>query len=171
VSIEAETAAQTDVQTPAGDDPTPELHGGSTKPKKFANVEELWDALEEYGDFHDGTKTRRVGDRVQGGGEENFSSTQERIMRQNKTIDRAMIRLAVLSPQSHRLIHAYYRMPGPSGSAAARDEARGWIAAAKYAGLLVDQQDRLPRTAFDLLLTDAVWLLFVAHHAKRVLRP
>lgn len=139
----------------------------------FACVEALWDALEEYGYFHDGTKARSYGSeaRVGGSSDDNFSATQERIMWQNRVIDRAMIRLAVLSPVSYRLLHAYYRRPGDSGTAAACQEAKGWETASRYAGLSTnDRRDHIPRRAFDVLLEDAVGLLFVAHRMKRFSR-
>jgi len=52
-------------------------------------------------------------------------ASQERIMRQNKAIDRAMRRLAVMALLSYQLVHGYYRRPGPSGTPAACQEVRG----------------------------------------------
>jgi hypothetical protein len=48
-----------------------------------------------------------------------MAGSQERIMRQNKAIDRAMRRLAVMAPLSYWLVHGYYRRPGLSGTPAA----------------------------------------------------
>lgn len=92
-------------------------------------------------------------------------------MRQNKAIDRAMRRLAVMAPLSHRLLHGFYRRPGPSGTPAACQEARGWETAARYAGLMPTRSDRLCRATFDVFLEEAIGLLFVAHRAKHVFRP
>lgn len=145
-----------------------------THKDRFYNVEDLWNALEEYGQFHDDTTTRKYDpDRVRGrgGGEANFSATQERIMHQNQIIDRAMRRLRVMAPVSHRLLDAYYRRSGPSGTAAAHEEATGWTHAARYAGLMPHRHERLARATFDVLLEDAVWQLFVAQHARRFFRP
>jgi hypothetical protein len=100
-----------------------------------------------------------------------MAASQERIMRQNKAIDRAMRRLAVMAPLSYRLVHGYYRRPGPSGTPAACQEARGWETAARYAGLMPRKSDRLCRATFDVFLEEAIGLLFVAHRAKHVFRP
>ena len=142
---------------------------------RFRHVEDLQAALEEYGAFHDGTIVRKYGAPTPSGtgpraGDE-MAASQERIMRQNKAIDRAMRRLAVMAPLSHRLVHGYYRRPGPSGTPAACQEAKGWETAARYSGLIPTRSDRLCRATFDVLLEEAVGLLFVAHRAKHVFRP
>lgn len=142
---------------------------------RFKYIEDLRKALEEYAAFHDGTITRNygppspveVGPRT--GGE--LEASQERVMRQNKAIDRAMCRLAVMAPLSHRLLHAYYRRPGPSGTPAACQEAKGWELAARRSGLVHTKADRLSRTTFDVFLEEAIGLLFVAHRAQHVFRP
>jgi len=141
----------------------------------FKHVEDLQSALEEYAAFHDGTIVRSYGppSPTAAGprtGDEMVAS-QERIMRQNKAIDRAMLRLAVMAPLSCRLVHGYYRRPGPSGTPAACQEARGWETAARYAGLMPTKSDRLCRATFDVFLEEAIGLLFVAHRAKHVFRP
>ncbi|MBN1459037.1 MAG: hypothetical protein JXA57_05840, partial [Armatimonadetes bacterium] len=61
-------------------------------PKQFAGLEDLWDALEEYHKYHDGTVTRGMDGSVRGGGQSGIAYTDEwqRIVRQNKAIDRAM---------------------------------------------------------------------------------
>lgn len=145
------------------------------KTKRFDSAEDLRSALEEYGAFHDGTITRSYGppSPAEPGprtGEE-LEASQERVMRQNKAIDRAMCRLAVMAPLSHRLLHAYYRRPGPSGSPAACQEAKGWELAARRSGLVHTKGDRLSRATFDVFLEEAIGLLFVAHRAKHVFRP
>ena len=142
---------------------------------RFKHVEDLHKALEEYAAFHDGTITRNYGppSPVEAGprtGDE-LEASQERIMRQNKAIDRAMCRLAVLAPLSHRLLHAYYRRPGPSGTPAACQEAKGWELAARRSGLVRSRSDRLSRATFDVFLEEAIGLLFVAHRARHVFRP
>jgi hypothetical protein len=141
----------------------------------FRHVEDLQVALEEYAAFHDGTKVRDYGPRTpsepgpRSGGE--LEASQERIMRQNKAIDRAMFRLAVMAPLSHRLLHAFYRRPGPTGTPAACQEAKGWEMAAHYSGLTPTKSDHISRATFDVFLDEAVGLLFVAHRAKHVFRP
>ncbi len=142
---------------------------------RFKHVEDLRKALEEYAAFHDGTITRNYGppSPVEAGprtGEE-LEASQERIMRQNKAINRAMCRLAVMAPLSHRLLHAYYRRPGPSGTPAACQEAKGWELAARRSGLVHTRAERLSRGTFDVFLDEAIGLLFVAHRAKHVFRP
>lgn len=145
------------------------------KTKRFNSAEDLRSALEEYGAFHDGTITRNYGPPSptepgpRTGGE--LEASQERIMRQNKAIDRAMCRLAVLAPLSHRVLHVYYRRPGPSGTSAACQEAKGWELAARRSGLVHTRADRLSRGTFDVFLDEAIGLLFVAHRAKHVFRP
>lgn len=142
---------------------------------RFKHVEDLRGALEEYAAFHDGTIVRNYGPPSPAtagprtGNE--MAASQERIMRQNKAIDRAMRRLAVMAPLSYRLVHGYYRRPGPSGTPAACQEAKGWETAARYAGLMPTKSDRLCRAAFDVFLEEAIGLLFVAHRAKHVFRP
>ncbi|MBN1459036.1 MAG: hypothetical protein JXA57_05835, partial [Armatimonadetes bacterium] len=61
-------------------------------PKHFTDVEELWDALEEYHKYHDGTVMRGMDGSLRGGGQSGIAYTDEwqRIVRQNKAIDRAM---------------------------------------------------------------------------------
>jgi hypothetical protein len=142
---------------------------------RFKHVEDLQSALEEYAAFHDGTIIRNYGPPSPAGtgprtGDETAAS-QERIMRHNKAIDRAMRRLAVMAPLGHRLLHGYYRRPGPSGTPAACQEARGWEMVARYAGLMPTRTDRVHRATFDVLPEEAVSLLFVAHRAKHVFRP
>jgi len=142
---------------------------------RFKHVEDLRKALEEYAAFHDGTITRNYGppSPAEPGprtGDE-LEASHERIIRQNKAINRAMCRLAVMAPLSHRLLHAYYRRPGPSGTPAACQEAKGWELAARRAGLVRARSDRLSRATFDVFLEEAVGLLFVAHRAKHVFRP
>ena len=143
--------------------------------REFKYVEDLQAALEEYGAFHDGTKVRSYGppSPSEAGprtGDE-LAASQERIMRQNKAIDRAMFRLAVMAPLSHRLLHAFYRRPGPTGTPAACQEAKGWEMAAHRSGLTPTKSDHISRTTFDVFLDEAVGLLFVAHRAKHVFRP
>ncbi len=157
--------------------PASEVHVRSTAPNdaRFKHIEDLQSALEEYAAFHDGTIVRRYGPPSPGvagprTGDE-MAASQERIMRQNKAIDRAMRRLAVMAPLTYRLLHGYYRRPGPSGTPAACQEARGWETAARYAGLMPRKSDRLCRATFDVFLDEAVGLLFVAHRAKHVFRP
>ncbi len=116
------------------------------KDLRFRHVEDLQSALEEYAAFHDGTIVRNYGPASPAAagprtGDE-MAASQERIMRQNKAIDRAMRRLAIMAPLSHRLVHGYYRRPGPSGTPAACQEARGWETAARYAGLMPTRSDR-----------------------------
>lgn len=142
---------------------------------RFRHVEDLQTALEEYGAFADGTIIRKYGPPTPSPsgprtGDE-AAASQERIMRQNHEIDRAMRRLAIMAPVSHRLLHGYYRRPGPSGTPAACQEARGWEMAARYAGLMPTRSDRLCRGTFDAFLEEAIGLLFVAHRAKHVFRP
>lgn len=161
---------------PAGEeDPTTTAIVTTRQDIYFKDVEDLHKALEEYATFHDGTITRaygppspaepgpRTGDEAE--------ASHERIMRQNTAIDRAMCRLAVMAPLSHRLLHAYYRRPGPSGTPAACQEAKGWELAARRSRLAPTKADRLSRPTFDALLEEAVGLLFVAHRAKHVFRP
>jgi len=157
--------------------PMPEVQLSSTArdDARFKHVEDLQSALEEYAAFHDGTIVRNYGPASPGvagprTGDE-MASSQERIMRQNRAIDRAMRRMAVMAPLSYRLVHGYYRRPGPSGTPAACQEARGWETAARYAGLIPRKSDRLCRATFDVFLEEAIGLLFVAHRAKHVFRP
>jgi hypothetical protein len=152
--------------------PVPSTHSDDAR---FRHVEDLRAALEEYAAFHDGTIVRNYGPASPAAagprtGDE-MAASQERIMRQNKAIDRAMRRLAVMAPLSYRLVHGYYRRPGPSGTPAACQEARGWETAARYAGLMPRKSDRLCRATFDVFLEEAIGLLFVAHRAKHVFRP
>jgi len=147
----------------------------ASREKRFANVEDLRKALEEYAAFHDGTITRNYGPPSPAAagprtGDE-LEASQERIMRQNKAINQAMCRLAVMAPLSHRLLHAYYRRPGPSGTPAACQEAKGWELGARRSGLVRSRSDRLSRVTFDVFLEEAIGLLFVAHRAKHVFRP
>jgi len=141
---------------------------------RFKHVEDLQSALEEYAAFHDGTIVRTYGPPSPAAGPragDEMAASQERIMRQNKAIDRAMRRLAIMAPLSYRLVHGFYRRPGPSGTPAACQEARGWEMAARYAGLMPTRSDRLCRATFDVFLEEAIGLLFVAHRAKHVFRP
>lgn len=116
--------------TPVQKVPTVQLvHPSHTGDTRFRHVEDLRAALEEYAAFHDGTIVRSYGPPSPAAsgprtGDETAAS-QERIMRQNKAIDRAMYRLAILASLSHRLLHGFYRRPGPSGTPAACQEARG----------------------------------------------
>jgi hypothetical protein len=76
--------------------PTPKLRPIPTPYRddmRFKHVEDLQEALEEYATFHDGTIVRKYGPSTPCGaaprtGDE-MAASQERIMRQNKTIDRA----------------------------------------------------------------------------------
>jgi len=159
------------------EEPMPEAQAVAEVRKltRFQHVEDLQAALEEYAAFADGTITRmygppspappgpRTGDEVAG--------TQERITHQNQEIDRSMRKLAIMAPLSHRLLHGYYRRPGPSGTPAACQEARGWETAVRYAGLVPAKADRLSRATFEVILEEAVGLLFVAHRARHVFRP
>lgn len=112
--------------------PMPEIRFTSTTRNddaRFKHVEDLQSALEEHAAFHDGTIVRSYGPPSPGAagprtGDE-MGASQERIMRQNKAIDRAMRRLAVMAPLSYRVLHGYYRRPGPSGTPAACQEAGG----------------------------------------------
>lgn len=142
---------------------------------RFRHAEDLQAALEEYAAFADGTIIRMYGPPSPASpgprtGDE-AAASRERIMHQNQEIDRAMRKLAILAPLSHRLLHGYYRRPGPSGTPAACQEARGWETAVRYAGLVPTKADRLSRTTFDVILEEAIGLLFVAHRAKHVFRP
>ena len=97
--------------------PVPSTHKDSVR---FRHVEDLCGALEECSAFHDGTIIRNYGPSspTTAGprtGDE-MAASRERIMRQNKAIDRAMGRLAVMAPLSYRLVYAYYRRLGPSGT-------------------------------------------------------
>jgi len=134
----------------------------------FASRENLWDALEQYGEFADGTVCRNYGKHAGRGtrtGDE-WGSTQQRVRDQNKAIDRAMFRLRVIAPLQWRLLHQLYRLPGEEGTAAAGWENRGWLKALRYSGLSPTKLDRVSRHTFDVLLDNAVGLLFYAHRVR-----
>jgi hypothetical protein len=108
-------------------EPEPELPPG----RFFASRYALHHALEEYATFQDNAGVRRYAPRTSGrtgpaSGQE-LNETQFRILEQNQHIDRAMRRLYLVSPALWRLLHCYYRRPGPSGTPAACQEARGWL--------------------------------------------
>lgn len=75
---------------------------------RFRHVEDPQAALEEYAAFADGKIIRRYGlptPALSGPrpGDE-AAASQERIMHQNHEIDRAMRRLVIMAPVSHRLL-------------------------------------------------------------------
>lgn len=160
---------------PDSEEPVPLTEGeavpagrGGRKEKRFRYIEDLWSALEEYGAFHDGTLVRRYEPRMPSGGVRTggeVDATQERIMRQNQAINRAMYRMAVVAPKQHRLLDAFYRRPGPSGAPAACHEAKGWLEAAKRAGYLGGPME-MSRATFDVVIEDAVAVLWYCHRVK-----
>lgn len=93
----------------------PAAHAVPVEPyaTRFRHVEDLQAALEECAAFADGTVTYRYGPPTPAPcdprtGDE-MAASQERIMGQNKATDRAMRRLVISAPFSHRLLHGYYR--------------------------------------------------------------
>jgi hypothetical protein len=132
--------------------------------KRFKDVESLWDALEKYHHYHDGAIIRKTNGRGgQHGGEGlGIQITDEwaEIMVANQAIDRAMVRLGVIEPRLHLLLHHYYRR-------GLCEDAGGWLEAANKAGLILTRKERFARGAFDWLLERAVWVLFACHRARR----
>jgi len=129
--------------------------------KRFKDVESLWDALEKYHHYHDGAAILKPGGRHSGGrGGVPLTDQQCDIMEANQSIDRAMVRLAVIDPKLHLLLHHYYRR-------GLCEDAAGWLEASAKAGLILTKKERFARGAFDWFLERAVWVLFACHRARR----
>jgi hypothetical protein len=130
-------------------------------PWKFRDVETLWAALERYHFYHESLRVRRLGDRVSGNTVSAIDQpVWEDILRANQAIDRAMVRLAVIAPYLHLLLHHYYRR-------GLNEDSGGWHEAARKAGCVVHKPEKLARPAFDWMIEQAVWTLFFCHRAPR----
>ena len=136
----------------------------------FTSVEQMWLALTEYHEFHDGTVCRSYGPpEVFGAGPpvgEEIDGKRERIMDQNKALDHALFRIRLIAPRPYRLLHALFRRPGEHGCPAASWEYSGWIEALRYSGYSPTKLDRVSRPTFDVILGDAVNLLFYLHQFR-----
>lgn len=122
---------------------------------RFHSEEELVQALEEYTAFK-GAPKMPLYDGEPGGDADGMTSKWECVMKQNKAIDRAMLRLRHTHGLSHRLLDAYYR-----GGLCC--EANGWERACARAGLPYVHRGKYHRGTFEVLLSAAVEALFVAH--------
>jgi len=165
--LEGEEAVSPQEGDPVHDDAEhPEGPGSHAKPGRpwhFRDVESLWDALERYHHYHEGTVTRKLEGGGHGRGEgQGIQLTDEwaRFMLANKAIDRAMVRLGAVEPKLHLLLHHYYRR-------GLCEDASGWVEASAKAGLVLKSRNHLHRKAFDYLLERAVWVLFALHRAPR----
>jgi hypothetical protein len=85
----------------------------------FKHVEDLQAALEEHAAFDEGTIIRNYG-----------------------PCPRPQL-VCARATRWQRVVHGYYRRPGPSGTPAACQEARGWEMAARHAGLMPTRSDGL----------------------------
>jgi hypothetical protein len=83
-----------------------------------------------------------------------------RVFQQNREIDRAMARLAIIDPRvSYPIVHLYYRR-------GFWDQANGWEEVSRRAGLNRSLGRDCSRPVFDLLLTQALELLYFAHQQR-----
>ena len=131
-------------------------------PWRFASVEALIRGLEEYASFRGEAKVARF---APGGGEsDELAGRYDCVLRQNKAIDRAMLRMSHLTPHLHRLLDAYYR-------AGFNYEAGGWERAMRRAGFPtgdgIQHRREALRATFDVLIDDAHVTLFYAHRVRR----
>lgn len=141
---------------PAG--PAPEEPRG---PRGFRSIESLWDALERYHYYHESCIMRKL----DGGGARSaerghgiqITDQWADIMEVNQVIDQAMIRLAVVDPRLHALLHRFYRC-GLCEEAGSR-----WPEAARYAGLTTIQKNAYSKALFDWAVERAVHALFACH--------
>ena len=130
---------------------------------RFKDVETLWDALERYHHYHEGAIVRNLQSRgSRGTCAQGIQLGDEQIafMMANQSIDRAMMRLGVVEPKLHLLLHHYYRR-------GLNEDANGWLEAMQKAGLVLNKKERCSRPSFDWSLERAVWVLFALHRAPR----
>lgn len=127
---------------------------------RFRRVEELWLALEEYADMHDGTVCRRYDSDGRGGGEGTGDAKRQRLMRQNVEIDRLMDNLLPEAPLLWRIVDLYFRR-------GLCQEARGWEIAAARCGLPAGRERARDREHFGRLLDVAVEYLWRARGVRR----
>lgn len=155
--INADASAEPAVLTPAESAPKKPPHGW-----QFKDVESLWDALDRYHYYHEGMVTRGTDGRIQGGTSQGIQINAEwdMFMKANSAIDRAMVRLGVVEPKLHLLLHHYYRR-------GLCEREGGWLEAAATAGLVMARKDRMARGAFDWMIERAVWVLFALHRSRR----
>jgi len=129
---------------------------------QFHSIEALVRGLEEYAAFRGEAKVARF---APGGGEsDELAGRHDCILRQNKAIDRAMLRMHHLTPHLHRLIDAYYR-------AGLCYEATGWERAMRRSGFPtgdgIQHRREALKATFDVLIDDAHVTLFYAHRVRR----
>lgn len=145
---------------------------------QFHSVDDLQRALDEYASFRGVPMVQQYGG-LAGGDADKRLAAHEHVLRQNAAIDKAMARLrswGKLGRLGHALIDAYYR-------AGLSYEADGWRRALLRVGQYRNTQgdvlfDALfhhgqnkrewerERRLFEMLLTQAVDSLFVAHTVR-----
>ncbi len=143
--------------------PEPPAEAPHAGPWRFKDVESLWDALERYHFYHESAKIPSMGGtgaRRGAGAGIQITGQWAAFMVTNRAIDRAMVRLAVVNPKEHLLLHHYYRR-------GLCEQASGWIEAAAKAGLVLAIRDHCSKKAFDWTLEQAVVTLFALHRAPR----